>query len=190
MTLGAFAQPSTHRYFTRPLSNLKITVVKQYERVDLNSNEAANAALHCSVSLEYKIPKVADASQIYSNNDSHQSCYSSFAGCGVVTVKRNVHGYKKLSLVTREEISRSELSLPDMEYDTFAFWLDCDAKVFGSTMTEQDFGHGVHALSHAILAVAPLFVPCVVRHFCVNCSSMLLSLSLLLIIMFFADFSF
>jgi DEAD/DEAH box helicase domain-containing protein len=59
------------------------------------------------------------------------------------------------------ELSRSELSLPDMEYDTFAFWLDCDAEVLGPTMLGDDFGYGVHALSHAILAVAPLFVPCV-----------------------------
>ena len=48
-----------------------------------------------------------------------------------------------------------------MEFDTFAFWLDCDANVLGPTMTAEAFGYGVHALSHAILAVAPLFVPCI-----------------------------
>lgn len=87
----------------------------------------------------------------------------SFAGCGVLTLKRNVHGYKKLSLVTREELSRSELSLPDMEFDTFGFWLDCDAAEIGRCMTAQNFGYGVHALSHAICNVAPLFVPCVLN---------------------------
>lgn len=147
LKLGAFAKPSTHRYFTRPLSNLKITVVKQIERVDLCDP---------SDSSEMKNP-VKDVSEIYSDDLAS----TSFAGCGVVNIKRNVHGYKKLSLVTREELSRSELSLPDMEFDSFGFWIDCDAKVLGPMFSGDNFGYGIHALSHAILAVAPLFVPSV-----------------------------
>ena len=65
-------------------------------------------------------------------------------------------------MVTREEISRSELALPDMEFDSIAFWLDCDAEVLSPHLGDMAFGHGVHALSHAIVAVAPLFVPCTV----------------------------
>jgi DEAD/DEAH box helicase domain-containing protein len=151
MKLGAFAKPSTDRYFTRPLSNLKITVVKQMERVDLDET-----ATESSDPVSKK-PTVVDVSEIY---DAADPSSTSFAGCGVITVKRNVHGYKKLSLVTRAEISRSELSLPDMEFDTFACWMDCDAEVLRPTFLGDEFGHGVHALSHAILAVAPLFVPC------------------------------
>lgn len=152
MKLGAFAKPSTHRYFTRPLSGLKITVVKQMERVDLGETGMKN-----SMTVQ-KTPVVVDVTKIYDEPDPSST---SFAGCGVVTVKRNVHGYRKLSLVTRAEISRSELSLPDMEFDTFAFWMDCDAERLGPGFFGDAFGHGVHALSHAILAVAPLFVPCV-----------------------------
>jgi DEAD/DEAH box helicase domain-containing protein len=108
-----------------------------------------------------KIVNQVDPTTAYSDDNDVSS--GSFAGCGVVTVKRNVHGYKKLSLVTREELSRSELTLPDMEYDTFAFWLDCDASGIGRCMTPEAFGHGVHALSHAICNVSPLFVPCVLN---------------------------
>ena len=45
-----------------------------------------------------------------------------------------------------------------MEYDTNAMWIDVEA----STLNEYipDLAKGVHALSHAILCVAPLFVPC------------------------------
>lgn len=45
-----------------------------------------------------------------------------------------------------------------MEYDTNAMWIETE----GSTLAElmPDYDKGVHALSHAILAVAPLFVPC------------------------------
>lgn len=162
MTLGAFAKPCNHRYFTRPLSNLKITVVKQMERVDLQRalNISPQEAPAKVITEASSVPVIPDVTEIYSDSMLDPSS-GSFAGCGIVTVKRNVHGYRKMSIVTREELSRSELSLPDMEYDTLAFWLDCDATVLGPTMSGQDFGYGVHALSHAILAVAPLFVPCV-----------------------------
>jgi DEAD/DEAH box helicase domain-containing protein len=75
-----------------------------------------------------------------------------------VSVKRTVHGYKKLSLITRAEISRTELSLPPMEYDTFGVWLDAGAADLMPVLGDR-YGPGVHALSHAILAVAPLVSP-------------------------------
>jgi DEAD/DEAH box helicase domain-containing protein len=56
------------------------------------------------------------------------------------------------------QLSRSEISLPPMEYDTNAMWIDTEASVLGEFM--PDYSSGVHALSHAIVAVAPLFVPC------------------------------
>ncbi|VEU36400.1 unnamed protein product [Pseudo-nitzschia multistriata] len=151
VTLGAYAKPSAHRYCTRPLSNLKITVVKQTERVDLMDK----------VTTTKESDQTPDPSTIFADDFDPSS--GSFAGCGTITVKRNVHGYKKISLVTRDELSRAELSLPDMEYDTYAFWIDCDATGLGKLMTPQSFGYGVHALSHALCNVAPRFVPCVLN---------------------------
>ena len=155
INLAAYAKPSSHGYFTRPLSTLKITVVKQLERIE--HMRPSNIPSNRPEEKQEIAPAIVNVDHLYSHEDDPS--IGSFAGCGVVTVRRNVHGYKKLSLVTREELSRSELSLPDMEYDSFAFWLDCDAGVF-STLLGKDYGHGIHALSHAILAVAPLFVPC------------------------------
>ncbi len=45
-----------------------------------------------------------------------------------------------------------------MEYDTNAMWIDTEGSVLAELM--PDYDKGVHALSHAIVAVAPLFVPC------------------------------
>jgi DEAD/DEAH box helicase domain-containing protein len=45
-----------------------------------------------------------------------------------------------------------------MEYDTNAMWIDAEASALGELM--PNYSAGVHALSHAIVAVAPLFVPC------------------------------
>jgi DEAD/DEAH box helicase domain-containing protein len=69
---------------------------------------------------------------------------------------------KKLSLINRTEISRSELSLPPIEYDTFGLYICADPHSLGGFLGER-FGPGVHALSHAILAVAPLFAPGLTR---------------------------
>ena len=139
--LAAFAKPTTVKYSTRPLSGLTITVVKQMERIDL---------VHDAV--------MEGPTSIDGNDDSSDVKNSSLAGSGIVTVKRTVHGYKKLSLVTRAELSRTEISLPPMEFDTYGLWIDADATSLSSVV--KDYNEGVHALSHAILAVAPLFVPC------------------------------
>jgi DEAD/DEAH box helicase domain-containing protein len=150
MTLVAYAKPSSQQYFTRPLSGLTITPVKQMERVD-----------HEQPRLQSQSNEVARAphpSHIEENTEN--AFLGSFAGCGIVTVRRHVHGYKKLSLVTGEEISRSELSLPDMEWDTFAIWIAVPQELTLGSILGNDYGPGVHALSHALLAVAPLFVPC------------------------------
>jgi DEAD/DEAH box helicase domain-containing protein len=150
ISLSAFAKPTTAKYVTRPLSNLRITVVKQLESVLLNDSPAAASAVETAVTL---------------------------AGYGKVNVKRRVHGYKKLSLITRQELSRSELgeflivslenfnavllmcnfsALPPLEYDTFGCFICADSAGLTSELGEFRFGEGVHALSHAILAVAPL----------------------------------
>lgn len=136
LRLAAFARPTHAKYRTRPLSNHTITVVRPVETVE---------------------------SQIESQNISDTNVESGIAsalastigGCGNVLVKRTVHGYKKLSLITRQEISRSELTLPQMEYDTFGIWFDAGAESLMPHL-QGSFGPGVHALSHAMLAVAPV----------------------------------
>lgn len=48
--------------------------------------------------------------------------------------------------------------LPPMEFDTHAFWLDAAAPSLRDVV--HNFDAGVHALSHALVAVAPIFTPC------------------------------
>jgi DEAD/DEAH box helicase domain-containing protein len=92
----------------------------------------------------------------------NKSCLvpSAVAGFGIVTVKRSVHGYKKLSHVNRMELSRTTISVPPMEFDTRALWIDADAAYLRGVVLNYD--QGVHALSHAMVAVAPLFVACAI----------------------------
>ena len=143
--LGAFAKPTNAPYSTNALSITLITVVKQLLTVEI-------------LSIEHKTDENSTPSKSERKEFEPDLCTGCVAGSGVVTVKRTVHGYKKLSLVNRVELSRSEISLPPMEYDTNALWIDTEASVLAEYM--PDYDKGVHALSHAILAVAPLFVPC------------------------------
>eukprot|EP00977_Amphora_coffeiformis_P019389 scaffold7213_cov166-Amphora_coffeaeformis.AAC.5 len=197
MQLSAFAKPTSARYSTRPLSTMHITIVKQFEGVELKfqskmgmkncrsnfdspeptSSKAITsekermpkslAEVAASFS-ESKMPAEGAARRYASVEDAkdpikEQETYvTSFSGCGVVNVKRTVHGYKKLSLITRTEISRSELSLPEMEFETFGIWFDTEPHVLTAFLGSK-YGEGVHALSHALLAVAPLFEPGLVR---------------------------
>lgn len=126
--LAAYAKPCQDKYYTRPLSNLLITVVNQMETVEMN-----------------RAIDILDAP-------------FSIGGRGAVCVKRTVHGYKRLSLVSRQEISRTELSLPSMEYETFGVWLDAGADHLTPVLGDR-YGLGVHALCHALLAVAPHVCP-------------------------------
>lgn len=142
--LASYAQPTNVKYATRPLSNLQITVVKQFERIELPLESSSDAEV-----TEHSLG--TPAVHLFT-----------FAGCGAVSVKRTVHGYKKLSLITRTEIERSELTLPPMEYDTFGVWLDMDADSLAPQLGDT-YGPGVHALSHALLAVAPVYAPGLVR---------------------------
>ncbi|GAX10253.1 DEAD/DEAH box helicase domain-containing protein [Fistulifera solaris] len=132
--LAAFAKPCQEKYYTRPLSNLIITVVNQVEMVQMRGSIGRPTAPF------------------------------SIGGRGTVCVKRSVHGYKRLSLISRQEISRAELSLPSMEYETFGLWLDSGAHHLMPVLGNS-YGLGVHALCHALLAVAPHVCPGLCRWF-------------------------
>jgi len=99
-----------------------------------------------------------DTSNNIENDTAPKKFRSSIGGCGIVNVKHVVYGYVKLSTITHAEIARNEINLSPMEYDTHALWLDTEATVLSSTLPE--YNAGVHALSHALLAVTPLFVSC------------------------------
>ena len=173
-TLGAYAKPTSVRYTTRALSITLITVVKQFDRVELTrgpnkkSNEK-NKSVEEGINEEAEAKEEVQTISLEKRRDvfqrqpstpiqSLEMNYGAIAGNGVVTVKRTVHGYKKLSPVNRIELGRVDLSMPSMEFDTNALWVDTEADLLRPIM--EDYDAGVHAVSHALLAVAPLFVPC------------------------------
>ncbi|KAL7550627.1 hypothetical protein ACHAWF_013893 [Thalassiosira exigua] len=147
--LLAFAKPTSLQYSTQALSINQITVVKQMEhaekvREELCQREDGQDQKDAEKNKDQSTDEVISAGVV--------------AGNGLVTVKRTVHGYKKLSHVNRKELSRTTISLPPMEFDTYALWINADAAYLRDVVL--NFDGGVHALSHALVAVAPLFVAC------------------------------
>ena len=137
--LAAYVRPTKVRYFTRPLSKTTITVIKQLETVEI-----------VEISKEEYSPESKDtANQINSHGIT-------FAGCGALSIKRQVRGYKKMSTINYSEVSRTELSLPPFEYDTFGLYICADPSSLLGLLGEC-YGPGIHALSHALCTVAPLF---------------------------------
>jgi len=161
--LGAFAQPTTARYTTRALSINHITVVKQLNRVEVSKSTKLKVKefFQCENDHNESLSRVAADTTLKQQQVevfNPELTFGCIAGNGVVNVKKTVHGYAKLSLVNRSELSRTEISVPPMEYDTNGLWIDAEASVLREVMIDYD--SGVHALAHAILAVSPLFVPC------------------------------
>jgi len=104
--LGAYAKPSTARYSTRALSITLITIVKQLDRVEIQRGGGLqlNTDNISTDSGEGIAQKSSLDDNIVEDDFVPSLAQGTLAGNGVVTVKRTVHGYKKLSLVNREEV--------------------------------------------------------------------------------------
>lgn len=168
--LAAFAEPTVVRYFTQALALTQITVVKRFEFADysIDQNNSRTSEIvqiqkqnnEVTAQKNHEHKNGIDENSRTRDESTKSVSINSVAGNGVVNIKRTVHGYAKLSPITRAEISRTEIRMPPMEYDTNALWLDSDASTLVGSLFEQDeYDNGVHALSHAMLAVAPCFVP-------------------------------
>ncbi len=83
---------------------------------------------------------------------------------GEVRVKRQVVGFKKIKFYTLENIGAGNLSLPEQEMHTTAFWLHFGADFFDgfqgySTADLQDSLHGLAKILHTVAAVLLLADP-------------------------------
>jgi len=174
--LMAFAKPTNVQYSTQALSINLITVVKKMGHAELRHSKGDNSLESLNDGKQKQEHEKDNASLNNASTSSGSGKHNeekeksgtptkskapvttAVAGHGVVTCKRTVHGYKKLSHINRKELSRTTISLPPMEFDTYAVWIDADAAYLKDVVF--NFDGGVHALSHAMVAVAPLFVPC------------------------------
>jgi len=80
---------------------------------------------------------------------------------GLVRVHSHVWGYRKICKHTGKFLSSHEFSLPPLEFITRGIWLDLPQEAIHEiSQANLDLHHGIHACTHAILNIVPLFVVC------------------------------
>jgi DEAD/DEAH box helicase domain-containing protein len=80
---------------------------------------------------------------------------------GEVRVKRQVVGFKKIKFYTLENIGAGQLSLPEQELHTTAFWIHFPSAFFGedfSAFTTADLQDALHGLGNVLKAVASVLL--------------------------------
>ena len=87
------------------------------------------------------------------------------AGTGVcygrVRVRTSVWGYRKVDNRSGRIIGMGEFSLPPLELDTNACWIEIASAVRSAVeLAGHEFLAAVHAAEHALTAVLPLFIAC------------------------------
>jgi DEAD/DEAH box helicase domain-containing protein len=80
---------------------------------------------------------------------------------GEVHVATQVVGFKKIKFHTRENVGAGDLSLPQNEMHTTAYWITIPASLFKSLPfpTEQKI-NGLFGLSYCLHHVSPIFMMC------------------------------
>ncbi|MFO7980789.1 MAG: DEAD/DEAH box helicase [Candidatus Aminicenantes bacterium] len=80
---------------------------------------------------------------------------------GEVHVATQVVGFKKIKFHTRENVGAGDLSLPQNEMHTTAYWITIPASIFKSLpfSTEQKI-NGLFGLSYCLHHVSPIFMMC------------------------------
>lgn len=130
----------------------------QVERFDYDQRKAYVRAVECDYftdAIDYTQVKVLEE----------------FAGTGVggaraahgeVRVNRQVIGFKKIKFYTLENIGAGNLSMPEQEIHTTAFWLHFTEAFLAQfpDLTPTAKQSGINALGHALRAVGALLLMC------------------------------
>jgi DEAD/DEAH box helicase domain-containing protein len=104
--------------------------------------------------IDYTKIKILD---IFQQNKMNTSTLSH----GEVHVATQVVGFKKIKFHTMENVGAGDLSLPQNEMHTTAYWLTIPSVVFQSIpFTSEEKINGLFGLAYCLHHVAPLFMMC------------------------------
>ena len=81
---------------------------------------------------------------------------------GDVRVNRQIVGFKKIKFYTMENVGAGDLSMPEQEMHTTAFWLHFPAEFLArfSDLTPDDKRSGLAGMGNALRTVAALLLMC------------------------------
>ena len=144
----AYVHRVESEYFTTAISYTKIKILETLDTAPASPAPGEDEATAVSSQAE---PGSASAHVATKNH-------------GEVQVNTQVVGFKKIKFGTMENVGSGELSLPEQEMHTTAYWLTLPHEILDalpySTTERQD---GVNGLASAMQAIATLLVMCDAR---------------------------
>jgi DEAD/DEAH box helicase domain-containing protein len=125
----------------------------QVDQLDLSQQRATVQP----VAVEfYTVPRVQATVRVEASHES-QSQGAGRAAFGEVTVTTRVTGYRRQRLMSETLLESVPLDLPEQSFRTEALWLSLPSSAAGSA---RDLPGALHALEHALCALAPLLAMC------------------------------
>jgi DEAD/DEAH box helicase domain-containing protein len=139
----AYVHRVESEYFTDAISYTKIKVLEIFESAGFDNKESG----------QHDDQTQNQESQT-GNSKSH----------GEVQVNTQVVGWKKIKFGTMENVGSGQLSLPEQEMHTTAFWLTLSRGMLeGLPYTSMERLDGVNGLANAMQAIATLLLMCDAR---------------------------
>lgn len=152
----AYVHRVESEYFTQAISYTKIKVLEVFE----------SAALKSGVRSQKSEEDKADViqGQLDESIQNPKSKIENARNHGEVQVNTQVVGWKKVKFGTMENVGSGQLSLPEQEMHTTAFWVTLSHSMLeGLLFTSMERLDGVNGLANAMQAIATLLLMCDAR---------------------------
>jgi len=125
--------------------------------IDLESHEVTAVRKKVNYFTRTTGNKTTEILKTYHSADLHNFQVS----FGYLRVTDRVTGFQRRLVAGQKLISREQLDLPPLVFETEGLWLEIPEKVQKQTETEQyHFMGGIHALEHGAISIFPLLVLC------------------------------
>jgi DEAD/DEAH box helicase domain-containing protein len=157
----AYVHRVESEYFTDAISYTKIKVLEIIESACIGHEESGIGSQESEVA---KGLGTTDPRQLDDQTQNKESQTGNSKNDGEVQVNTQVVGWKKIKFGTMENVGAGQLSLPEQEMHTTAFWLTLSrAMLEGLPYTSMERLDGVNGLANAMQAIATLLLMCDAR---------------------------
>jgi DEAD/DEAH box helicase domain-containing protein len=145
-------------YYTDAISYTKITVLERFEsRSQKSEVRSQEEEVRSPADGEFRVSNLECRESRVPRPDSRLP----FTSHGEVHVNTQVVGFKKIKFHTHENVGAGNLTLPEQEMHTTAWWLTLPQEMLASLpYSSTDRQDGVRALGNALQAMAILLVMC------------------------------
>jgi DEAD/DEAH box helicase domain-containing protein len=155
----AYVHRVDSEYYTDAISYTKIKILETFDSSPVERSEVSGV---CGAENLESAPPSQE--QIKNQKSEIKNPAVPTKNHGEVQVNTQVVGFKKIKFHTNENVGSGELTLPEQEMHTTAYWLTLPYAVLEALpYSNTDRQDGVHGLGNALRAIATLLVMCDAR---------------------------